>query len=86
MTPQVTALNSKGVSAAYISSETDDRAQCKAILRGEVQIVFIGPESLLQNTTWREMLRTPVYKSNLVAFVVDEVHCVPKWLATFCII
>ena len=56
MTPQVTALNSKGVSAAYISSETDDRAQCEAILRGEVQIVFIGPESLLQNTTWREML------------------------------
>ncbi|KAL5483863.1 hypothetical protein EMCRGX_G020281 [Ephydatia muelleri] len=74
-----TALNSKGVSAAYISSETDDRAQCEAILRGEVQIVFIGPESLLQNTTWREMLKTPVYKSNLVAFVVDEVHCVPKW-------
>ena len=79
MIPQVTALNSKGVSAAYISSETDD-------LRGGVQIVFIGPESLLQNTTWREMLRTPVYKSNLVAFVADEVHCVPKWLATFCII
>ncbi|KAL5486998.1 hypothetical protein EMCRGX_G019550 [Ephydatia muelleri] len=79
MKDQVTALNSKGVSAAYISSETDDRAQCEAILRGEVQIVFIGPESLLQNRTWREMLRTPVYKSNLVAFVVDEVHCVPKW-------
>ena len=32
------------------------------------------------------MLRTPVYKTNLVAFVVDEVHCVPKRLATFCII
>ena len=35
MTPQVTAVNSKGVSAAYISSKTDDRAQCEAILRGE---------------------------------------------------
>ena len=58
----------------------DDRGQREKVLRGEVQIVYIGPEMLLLNTTWREMLRTPVYKSNLVAFVVDEVHCVTKWL------
>ena len=58
----------------------DDRVQQEKVLIGEVQNGFIGPEMLMQNTTWREMLRTPVYKSNLVAFVVNEVHCVTKWL------
>lgn len=58
----------------------DDRIQRERVLRGEVQIIFIGPEMLMRNTTWREMLRTPVYQSNLVAFVIDEVHCVTKWL------
>ena len=58
----------------------DDRIQRERVLRGEVQIIFIGPEMLMQNTTWREMLRTPVYQSNLVAFVIDEVHCVTIWL------
>lgn len=61
----------------------DDRGQREKVLGGEVQIVYIGPEMLLLNTTWREMLRTPVYKSNLVAFVVDEVHCVTKWLVPY---
>lgn len=64
-------------------SEVDDCVQNDRILRGEMQIVFIGPESLISNPTWREMLRSPVYKKNLVAFIVDEVHCVTKWLVNF---
>ena len=79
---KVAALSSRGLSAAHISSKVYDRFQQEKILRGEVQIVFIGPELLMLNVTWREMLRTHVYKSNLVAFVVDEVHCVTKWLVS----
>ncbi|KAL5503641.1 hypothetical protein EMCRGX_G010620 [Ephydatia muelleri] len=79
MKDQVATLSSRGLSAAHICSEVHDRFQQEKILRGEVQIVFIGPELLMLNVTWREMLRTHVYRSNLVAFVVDEVHCVTKW-------
>lgn len=57
----------------------NDRAQQERILRGEVQVLYIGPELLMLNTVWRDMLTTPVYKENLVAFVVDEAHCVAKW-------
>ena len=46
MTAQVTALNSKGVSAAYISSETDDHAQCEAILTQGKKTRRITLESL----------------------------------------
>ena len=62
-----------------MSSQSDDKGQQETVLRGEAQIVFIGPELLLKNATWREMLRTPIYRTNLVAFVIDEVHCVTKW-------
>ena len=48
MTVQVTALNSKCVSAAYISNETDDRAQCEAVIRDEVQILGMH---LIQTTS-----------------------------------
>ena len=75
---QVAALNAKGVPAAYLSSEMKDRGQQERILRGQVQILYIGPEVLML-PQWREMLRTPVYKENLVAYVIDEVHCVTKW-------
>ena len=39
----------------------------------------MSPESLQTNATWRDMLQSDVYQTNLVAFVVDEAHCVKKW-------
>ena len=65
----------KGLKTAYLSSQSDDKGQQETVLSGEAQIVFFGPELLLKNATWREMLLTPIYRTNLVAFV----HCVTKW-------
>ena len=49
MTAQVTALNSKGVSAAYISSETDDHAQCEAILtQGKKRVESLWNHSVIE--------------------------------------
>ena len=50
-----------------------------AVFRGDAQLVFMNPESLLSDTAWRDMFRTPVYKENLVALAVDEAHLVKKW-------
>ncbi len=49
------------------------------ILNGEVQLVFMSLESLLNNIKFRKMLLSPPYKRNLVALVVDEAHCVKTW-------
>ena len=51
---QVAALNAKGVPAAYLSSDTKDRGQQERILRGQVKILYIGPE-LLMLPQWREI-------------------------------
>ena len=37
------------------------------------------PRVSFSNVKYREMLRSPVYQSNLVGFVVDEAHTVKRW-------
>ena len=49
------------------------------VLYGKAQLVFISPEGILCNPTYREMLLNATYKKHLVALVVDEAHCVKTW-------
>ena len=34
---------------------------------GVYQLVFLSPEALLSNETWRDMVQSPVYQENLAA-------------------
>ena len=34
----------------------------------------VVPTILLTNITWRDMLQSPVYQSNLVGLIVNEAH------------
>ena len=78
MKEQVSELGSKQIRAVYVLSNIDDSVESE-ILDGKFGIVYISPELLLRQTKWREMLRSDVYKENLVRFIVDEAHCVKKW-------
>ena len=49
------------------------------VIKGEVQLVFISPESLLDNPRYWNMLQKDVYHSKLIGFVIDEAHCVKLW-------
>ena len=44
------------------------------------EIVFVSPERLLTDSEMRDMLHSPLYKEHLVGVVIDEAHCVKKWL------
>ena len=78
MKDQVAHCTSRGLSAAYVSSDLD-RDMSRKVLEGSYQIVFISPESLFTGKKWREMLQEEPYRSNLIGFIVDEAHCVKKW-------
>ena len=78
MKDQVDVYSSKGIRAAAVSSDTNPDIK-QRILEGNYQLVFISPESLLTVSRWRGMLKDEPYVSGLVAFVVDEAHCVKKW-------
>ena len=51
----------------------------EAVLKGKIQLVYVSPESLIGNEKIRKMLLNSIYSRNLVAFVVDEAHCVRMW-------
>ena len=77
MKDQVRQMTEKGVSALYVG-ETDETTVTE-VCEGKYQLVYISPEALLTNSTWRDMSQSPIYQNSLVALVVDEAHCVKKW-------
>ena len=72
-------LQSKGISATYVGEQQKDWQETKRVLDGNVEIVFISPESIVHNKAFRNMLRTEAYKERMVALIVDEAHCVKTW-------
>ena len=78
MKDQVATLSAKGLSVGCITRESLDSERAMALSR-QYQLVLFSPEALLIVRRWREMLQSEVYKSRIVAFVVDEAHCVKKW-------
>ena len=73
MEDQVATLLAKGLSVGCITRESSDSERAMA-LSGQYQLVLFSPEALLIVRRWREMLQSEVYKSRIVAFVVDEVQ------------
>ena len=69
----------RGISTEFVGEAQQDENAVKRVLHGEIQLVFISPENLICNTTYRSMLVSSVYKQHLVALVVDEAHCVKTW-------
>jgi len=77
MQDQVDALRLLGVEAAYLNSSLPAEAQQALFPRleaGEVDLLYIAPERLLQPGTLARLARCPV---SVIA--IDEAHCVSQW-------
>ncbi|HEX7028452.1 MAG TPA: RecQ family ATP-dependent DNA helicase, partial [Gammaproteobacteria bacterium] len=77
MQDQVVALRQLGIKAAFLNSSLSPAEQ-QQLLReldeGDVEILYIAPERLLQPDTLQLLVR---YKVSLIA--IDEAHCVSQW-------
>ena len=69
----------RGLATEFVGEAQDDPEVLRNVQEGKYQLMYVSPESIIGDTRWREMLHTQVYQENLVAFVVDEAHCVKKW-------
>lgn len=78
MTDQLDILKSKGVSAVICTNKGEAELSQKAVIDGNHQILFTNPETLFDKE-WRDIWRSPSLIERMVAFVVDEAHCVKKW-------
>ena len=72
-------LQGRGINAAYVGEQQKDWYQTRRVLQGDIDIVFISPESIICNKDFRNMLRSEAYKKRMVGLVVDEAHCVKTW-------
>ncbi|WP_399553049.1 DNA helicase RecQ, partial [uncultured Leifsonia sp.] len=77
MQDQVDALTAVGVRAAFLNS-TQDPAQRAAVerayLAGELDILYVAPERLSNESTKRFLER-----GRIALFAIDEAHCVSQW-------
>jgi ATP-dependent DNA helicase RecQ len=77
MQDQVAALKQAGVRAAFLNSTlAADAARAieQQLLRGELDLLYISPERLMQERTLDLLAR-----AELALFAIDEAHCVSQW-------
>lgn len=72
MMEQRTKFSVRGLWSNFIGQIQQDVQSLFDVQKGQVQLLYVSPESLLCNPQWREMLLLPVYQSNLVALVVTR--------------
>ena len=68
-----------GLKVEFVGEAQTDMLCKTKVLQGQVQLVYITPENIIESKVYREMLLTSVYQENLVALAVDEAHCVKSW-------
>ena len=76
---QASSFTSRGLSAAYVTGQSEKEDMKRAVQQGIYRLVFFSPELLITSRRWGKVLSSDVYNDRLKAFVVDEAHCVKKW-------
>jgi ATP-dependent DNA helicase RecQ len=77
MQDQVSALQQLGVRAAYLNStlsREEHNSVMRAIYDGELDMLYIAPERLLQENTLGRLTSV-----NISLIAIDEAHCVSQW-------
>jgi ATP-dependent DNA helicase RecQ len=77
MQDQVVTLKQAGVRADFLNSTLAadaTRAIEQQLLRGELDLLYISPERLMQERTLDLLAR-----AELALFAIDEAHCVSQW-------
>ena len=77
MQDQVDALKLVGVNAAYLNSTlswTEVQDVEAAVTSGQLDILYVAPERLVQERTLQLLERTEIS-----IFAIDEAHCVAQW-------
>ena len=78
MKDQVNYLQRLNISATHVTSDQPESI-LSSVEQGNYNLVFISPESTLNNERWRSMLTNTVYSSCLMGIAVDEVHRITEW-------
>ncbi|XP_052806535.1 ATP-dependent DNA helicase RecQ-like [Mya arenaria] len=76
MEDQVSFLNRLGLNSTSKGNDTKDNDRVK---KGDFDVMFTSPETVLENEMWRDVLMCSQFRQRLCAIVVDEAHIVFQW-------
>ena len=79
MIDQKKKFSLKGIATEFVGEGQTDKDAIGKVVKGDIQLLYISPESILCNTLYRNMLMSTTYQNKLVALVVDEAHCIKMW-------
>src|SRR6185503_16356939 len=82
MQDQVRLLQDNGIEATFINSSLDRAEMSRRLARlerGELQLVYVAPERLLQAEFEGDVLPRLQAAHGITSLVVDEAHCVSDW-------
>ena len=79
MVEQKAKFVAAGINTEFVGEAQKDPAAWKQVNDGQVQLIYISPENIICNSQYRQMLRSPIYKENLIGIAVDEAHCIKTW-------
>ena len=77
MQDQVDALQQLGIKASFLNSTLSHGDQAtieQKLLSGQLDLLYVAPERLIQHTTLDLLSRC-----QLALFAIDEAHCVSQW-------
>ncbi len=76
MHEQCKYLQSLGYSAVCLGSKEVERDK---LLSGQYSFIYGSPESVVGDSSFRDLLKSSVYRTHLGYVVVDEAHTVLQW-------
>lgn len=82
MQDQVELLRDNGISATFLNSSLNAeelRSRGRAVLNGQVKILYVAPERLLSEDYLNSVLPHIRDRVGISAFAIDEAHCVSEW-------
>ncbi len=77
MQDQVMQLEQRGIRAAFLNSDlslSEQEATMQRVIRGEVKLLYLAPETLVKPGTLLKLDR-----SNVSCLAIDEAHCISQW-------
>ncbi|KAF7289750.1 p-loop containing nucleoside triphosphate hydrolase protein [Mycena indigotica] len=79
---QAQLLNSKGIPAIAVTSNTPDLEQAlttKKLGQNQYHVGFLGPEMGLTPLFHEKVLNSIPFTKNIINLIIDEVHCISEW-------